>query len=113
MVTVSIYRKNNTFEILAKGHAGYAEKGEDIYCSAVSILLYTLIEAINEEDLLYPPHVVMQSGDVVVSFTAKEKSADRVAGAFYFAETGFALLAKNAPEYVQVFFNSRYPAKNK
>ena len=39
MITITADEK--TLDIQAIGHAGYAEKGKDIVCSAVSILLYT------------------------------------------------------------------------
>lgn len=34
-------------EIILNGHAGYAEKGRDIVCAAVSMLTYNLQESIN------------------------------------------------------------------
>ena len=38
---IKIKTNDETLAIRVEGHAGYAEKGKDIVCSAVSILLYT------------------------------------------------------------------------
>ena len=56
MITVSITRKNNIikgFEFT--GHAGYAEEGYDIVCSAVSALSINTvnsIEALTKDDMV-------------------------------------------------------------
>ncbi len=42
MVKINGDLKENCFEIKVKGHAGYAEKGKDIVCSAVSSLCSAL-----------------------------------------------------------------------
>ena len=42
MITV----KNDGRQITVSGHAGYAEKGHDIVCAAVSILIYNLQNSI-------------------------------------------------------------------
>ena len=40
MITVTVSRKNNSYtELLSRGHAGYAEEGQDIVCAAVSVLI--------------------------------------------------------------------------
>ena len=61
MVKVTIYRDemNNIVRYIVKGHAGYAEYGQDIVCSAISILaqntLMSLIEVcgLTEEEITY------------------------------------------------------------
>ena len=42
MITVKKGRR----QITVSGHAGYAEKGHDIFCAAVSILIYNLQNSI-------------------------------------------------------------------
>ena len=44
MIEIIAYRPTDRVRIEIKGHAGYAEHGRDIICSAVSILYYTLKE---------------------------------------------------------------------
>jgi len=44
MTDISVKRKNNSvFEVVAEGHTGYGEAGEDIVCAAVSTLLQTAL----------------------------------------------------------------------
>lgn len=57
MIEISIsYKGNKIKEVVCSGHSGYAEKGKDIVCSAVSAIVQTallgLIE-ISEEKVLY------------------------------------------------------------
>lgn len=50
MITV-VFDKNSDNQIIAlymSGHAGYAEEGSDIICSAASTLFYTAVNALNE-----------------------------------------------------------------
>ena len=40
MITITVKKRNgNYLEFVSKGHAGYAEEGQDIVCSAVSALV--------------------------------------------------------------------------
>ena len=39
MITITVKKRNgNYLEFVSKGHAGYAEEGQDIVCAAVSVL---------------------------------------------------------------------------
>ncbi len=55
MIKVSIYKNsmNCTERVVVSGHAGYAKHGEDIVCSAVSVLAQTiligLVEVLKQE----------------------------------------------------------------
>lgn len=50
MIKVNITRDKESFirQIVIKGHAGYAEKGEDLICSAASVTAYTAAGALGE-----------------------------------------------------------------
>ena len=40
MITITVKKRNgNYLEFVSKGHAGYAEEGQDIVCAAVSVLV--------------------------------------------------------------------------
>ena len=50
MIKARIYRKNQKicgFEI--SGHAGYAQAGEDIVCSAVTVLCFNTVNAVEKK----------------------------------------------------------------
>ena len=44
MTDVSFVKYRDTYIFQCSGHTGYAAAGEDILCSAVSVLCYTLRE---------------------------------------------------------------------
>ncbi len=61
MIEVKFYLKENTYYGFAlKGHAEYAEKGEDILCSAVSALA---INTVNSIERLTGDRIVSESKD--------------------------------------------------
>ena len=47
MIEISVFKRNNdTKRITSKGHAYYADKGKDIVCAAVSVLLINTVNSI-------------------------------------------------------------------
>jgi uncharacterized protein YsxB (DUF464 family) len=47
MISITVFIKNNRYTgICSKGHAGYADIGEDIVCAAVSVLMINTLNAI-------------------------------------------------------------------
>ena len=46
MITIKVRKKNGSYEeFISKGHAGYAEAGQDIVCAAVSALIINTVNA--------------------------------------------------------------------
>ena len=75
------------------GHAGYAEKGQDIVCAAASALVYALIGALEEQDNV--AELVIRPGHVTVA--AKEEDP-----AFRVVRRGLEQLAARYSGYVAV-----------
>ena len=49
MITITVKKRNgNYLEFVSKGHAGYAEKGQDIVCAAVSALIITTVNSLEK-----------------------------------------------------------------
>ena len=71
-----------------RGHAGYADKGEDIVCAAVSILAYTFITLNDVEVIEYTVDTIVVEYD---------KDTD-----ISFIKTGFALIEKEYPDNVRI-----------
>ena len=69
MIKVTVFKKDNSFVGLKSvGHAGYADKGQDIVCSAASVLLINTvnsIETLTHDEISYKN---ISSGDLEVSF---------------------------------------------
>ena len=62
MIKAKFYRKNNKiFGFKIVGHAGYADEGEDIVCSAVTILV---INTINALEAFTQAHLICEADEV-------------------------------------------------
>lgn len=89
-----------------EGHAGQAEKGKDIVCSAASILTYTIAQYLNyvhnQGGLRNKPHIEINDGNATIVAKPTEKYEGEVLNAFFVAEVGYSLLAKNYPQYVEL-----------
>lgn len=47
MITITVKKRNSSYmEFVSKGHAGYAEAGQDIVCAAVSALIITTVNSL-------------------------------------------------------------------
>ena len=77
------------------GHAGYAEKGKDIVCAAVSALACSLVCYVRGK---------VEREDGHMSFSAGKMST-RARGAFDCTYGGFALLADAYPTHVTLIGN--------
>ena len=86
-------RRHGLLEI--DGHAGYAEKGKDIVCAAVSALACSLVCYVRGK---------VEREDGHMSFSAGKMST-RARGAFDCTYGGFALLADAYPTHVTLIGN--------
>ena len=93
MIEITFNEKN--LELSVKGHANHGEKGEDIVCSAVSILFYTLAVALTEskEMLVQNPHINMEDGNGTISCVPKGIYEANVSLMYWTVLNGFNLLA--------------------
>lgn len=47
MITITVKKRDGFYlEFVSKGHAGYAEEGQDIVCAAVSALIITTVNSL-------------------------------------------------------------------
>ena len=101
---IEIKFKPKTMMVKVAGHAGQAEKGQDIVCSAVSILFYTLAQAVTDSsDLLQDePLIITNDGDGLVSCKPKEGYEGNIQRTYWTILTGFELLAEEYKEYVKL-----------
>lgn len=108
MIKVQYSQKQHKLRI--KGHAGFAQKGEDIICAAASMIFYNLAQVLmeyNREKTMTKP-VEMKYGDVsVIRAYPKTGIEPWVDHDFYYALTGFRLLANQYPEHVDVVITEK------
>ena len=106
MLKVSLEKDEMELTLRIQGHAGQANIGNDIVCSACSILAYTVAQLVKNADevgdLKYPPEIKLDSGDAIISCIPAEDTYCTILGIYMFAEVGYKLLARNFPQYVDL-----------
>ena len=102
MIEITFNEKN--LELSVKGHANHGEKGEDIVCSAVSILFYTLAESLNEakEMLVKNPRINMEDGNGTISCVPKGIYEANVSLMYWTVLNGFELLASEYEDNIKL-----------
>ena len=49
MINITVKKRNGSYlDFSSRGHAGYAEEGQDIVCAAVSALIITTVNSLDE-----------------------------------------------------------------
>ncbi|MCR5219266.1 ribosomal-processing cysteine protease Prp [Treponema sp.] len=94
----------------AKGHAGFAEKGSDIVCSAESILMGTALELLENTRGLSVKSDTASRGtlafsvEVSAGLTEKEKLllGERLKCTADFLRSGLKSVSEQYPDYVQL-----------
>lgn len=88
------------------GHAGAAAKGEDIVCSAASILAYTVAQEVKEMQekgkLKKKPNIRLEDGSATITCKPVKNAFSEALHIFKVAQTGYRLLNANFGEYVQL-----------
>ena len=91
--------------LIVEGHASFNEKGKDIVCSAVSILVYTLLNMLKDEECderLKLKREVVRDGYFCVEVEPFDFSKKRTKGIIDTVIMGLALLYQEYPEHVKL-----------
>lgn len=92
------------YDLTIEGHAGCGEKGQDIVCSAASMLFYTLIYSYNESRKMLEWRTYMdKDGNGHCACIPKKGYEDDIARTYWTIMQGFKLLAGNYPDNVKIF----------
>ena len=94
MITIIYDEKEHDMILQASGHAGFAPKGQDIVCAAVSCLMQTLAYSVDGGT------VTQGQDDCNILTVQAEQSFDNMAK-FELVTDGLMLLAQQYPENVQ------------
>lgn len=93
---IRVYRLPNSIEII--GHAEYAKRGKDIVCAAVSTLIQTLAQSIQEltdDEIDYTE----QPGNTKIEFGHLSEPSKVLIDAFFIGVSG---VAEAYPDYVKL-----------
>ena len=101
---INIKFNPKTFTLDIDGHAEHGKKGEDIVCSAISTLFYTLGEALYEQREMMAEGIVFsdEDGNGHLSCKPKAEYEANVSLIFWTILTGFELVAKNYEKNVNL-----------
>ena len=108
MITARFYQKpsNGSIHMTIKGHAGSAPKGEDIICSAATMLAYTVAQAVQfmyeNDKLKKKPKVSFKDGESIVIATPTDEAYAETLHTFWVAQCGAHVLAHNYPQFVKL-----------
>ena len=99
-------KSSGSISLKVRGHAGAAEKGNDIVCASSSILAYTVAQAMEymyaEGGLRKKPRIEFADGDATIVAKPKDDSYAEALHTFFVAQVGYSLLAHNYPQYVEL-----------
>ena len=99
---INITFKPKTLELEIEGHANHGEKGEDIVCSAISTLFYTLGETLYQslEMLEDAPTFKDTEGKGYLSCNPKKEYGGNIACMYRTILVGMELVALHHPKNV-------------
>ena len=102
MTTINCNQINDRYVIEITGHAGY-KPGNDIVCSAVSMLSYTLMECLEQNNsCLMHSNISADNGEVFVDVEPYTEYRDKIDAIIETVMTGYRMLAETYPENVEV-----------
>ena len=106
MVKVTFTEKGNLLSLRLDGHAGQADAGKDIVCASCSILAYTVAKIVNDALgngwLETAPIINLDSGGALILCDPNKDRYAEIRHAYEVVQEGYALLAENYPQYVDV-----------
>ena len=106
MIKVEMMQTDKGYSVAASGHAGYAPKGQDIVCAAVSVLLQTLANKVEDaarQGLLESSCVQHGESFVVQAKPSGGMNGIMVAAWYDFVEEGLSELAGQYPDHVELY----------
>lgn len=92
------------YDLAIEGHAGCGEKGQDIVCSAASILFYTYGQSLSESKGMLEGDMEFADKDGFghCACTPKKGYEGNIARSYWTVMQGFILLARNYPDNVKI-----------
>ena len=106
MIQVRFEKDGKNIILTVQGHSEQAQMGQDIVCSAASILAYTVAQMVTEMGengkLKKKPHIRMDSGDSAVTCKPTKQYYNEALHTYTVVQKGYELLAHTYPEYVRL-----------
>ena len=99
---ININFNPKTLELSVIGHAEHGKEGEDIVCSAISTLFYTLGEALNQSEMMLKSAPIFkdEKGKGYLRCIPKKEYRGNIALTYRTILIGMELVATNYPKNV-------------
>ena len=97
-ITYNEYPEENLMRLRAEGHAGYAPKGQDIVCAAVSTLMQALAFSVNDREDGFA--VASSSGAAGTYLELQARATPENRAKFELVTDGLELVAQLYPKFV-------------
>lgn len=104
MVTICYETGKDGSLVTVRGHAGAGEYGHDLVCAGVSILVWTLANALVRLEMdgaVTESDTKLEAGDAELRFRWADERAGEVTLVVEAIVRGFQILAARSPEYVR------------
>ena len=94
----------DTFTLDVSGHAEHGKKGEDIVCSAISTLFYTLAQSLYESKHMMAENIVFsdEDGNGHISCKPKAEYEVNISLIYWTILNGFSLVASEYKECINL-----------
>ncbi len=105
VVTLSCGKSGAFINCKANGHAGFSQRGSDIVCAAISVLLRTAMQVLSHDENVLLTADASERGTLAFSAEVKTESLETEAQLKCIADfirTGVSSVCKEYPEYVQL-----------
>lgn len=108
MITARFYQKpsQGSIHMTLKGHANAAPKGQDLVCSAATMLAYTVAQAVQfmeeQGQLRKKPKISIREGEATIIATPTEEGYAMCLHTFWVAQCGIHVLRHNYPQHIEL-----------
>lgn len=102
MIEITSKQDDRRYTITVHGHANYADVGEDIVCSAISILSYSFLQFCSENQDMFDSLDIAITDTMSLDATVKADHQERFKAALQVVATGFEMMSINYPNNVKI-----------
>ncbi len=103
MIEITLfYQEKNLIGIESKGHSGYSERGTDIICSAVSVLMQSLILGLSEIAKLKDLKIKINDKKPLMKISWPKEQNEKVSLLIQTTAESLKIISNENSDYVKV-----------
>ncbi|MDY6432011.1 MAG: ribosomal-processing cysteine protease Prp [Synergistales bacterium] len=103
MIEITLfYQEENLIGIESKGHSGYAERGSDVVCAAVSVLMQSLILGLSAIAQVNGLNCDVDKKIPLIRLAWPKEQSEKISLLTRTAAESLKVIAEENPDYVKV-----------